>query len=124
MLWDAFIYPKNKDDEFPHPTYLIECDAEATTDLLKHLKKYVLRAKVKMADATSSYVAWQVWGPAATQLWGSYVPAATKGLPVGGAVPKERFCDVGCRDPRHAELGLRVITQGGKREFQGGRDCC
>ncbi|TPX58484.1 aminomethyltransferase [Spizellomyces sp. 'palustris'] len=84
--------------------------------MLAHLKRYKLRAKLSISDETARYRAYQVWGPTASLLWGNYVPtvsgAAGKHMPIGSVLPKERFCDMGCKDPRHPDLGLRVVVEG------------
>ncbi|KAJ3045436.1 ccr4 associated factor [Rhizophlyctis rosea] len=111
VLYDVFIHPKNKGFEFPHPTFLLDVDSRAIPALQAHLKKYLLRSKLTVQDASSRYRVWQVWGPSTSLLWTHFVPKETKALPLGGAVPKDRFCDVGCKDPRHPDLGLRVVME-------------
>ncbi|KAI9105591.1 hypothetical protein DFS34DRAFT_600017 [Phlyctochytrium arcticum] len=112
ILFDAFIYPKNMADTFPHPSYLIEHDATHTSALLSHLTRYKLRSKLTFQNVSEGYAVYQMWGPTSDLLWGSFVPpAAGKTLPQGSVLPKERFCDVGCRDPRRPEMGLRVVVE-------------
>ncbi|KAJ3086827.1 ccr4 associated factor [Quaeritorhiza haematococci] len=110
VLYDAFIYPKNVGTEFPRPTFLVETDARITQDLLKHMKRYLLRTKVRITDMSNEYTVWQAWGPTTLRLWGNYVPTAiAHKLPAGGVVPKDRFCDIGTKDPRHLDMGLRFV---------------
>ncbi|KAJ3171232.1 ccr4 associated factor [Geranomyces variabilis] len=118
VLFDVFIYPKNRGETFPHPTFIIEHDARQTADILLHLKRYKLRAKLTVTDVSAQYQAFQIWGPSTTHLWGTYLPpqigaAGGRTLPQGAQLPRERFCDIGCKDPRHADLGLRVVGEAG-----------
>ncbi|KAJ3003555.1 ccr4 associated factor, partial [Thoreauomyces humboldtii] len=126
VLFDVFIYPKNRGETFPHPAFIIDHDARLTSDLLQHLKRYKLRAKLSITDATRNYEAHQIWGPDVAHMWGNYLPplAPVSGvkhpaavLPAGAQLPRERFCDVGCRDPRHTDLGLRVVLEKGTKGF-------
>ncbi|KAJ3099593.1 Iron-sulfur clusters incorporation protein [Phlyctochytrium planicorne] len=110
VLYDAFIYPKNVGPSFPHPSFLVECDAEAKDPLYKHLKKYLLRAKVTITDVSDAYSVYQAWGPKATLHWQSFVQSSVpKAIPPGSLVLKDRFSDIGCGDPRHHELGVRFL---------------
>ncbi|KAL0084950.1 hypothetical protein J3Q64DRAFT_1699249 [Phycomyces blakesleeanus] len=83
MLYDAFIYPVNGESE----KWIIECDERVVGNIAKHLKRYQLRAKVKMQDVTQEYSAWSAWG---------------------GDVQKTAA--VGCYDPRVPGLGYRAIV--------------
>ncbi|KAI8825593.1 uncharacterized protein EV422DRAFT_132638 [Fimicolochytrium jonesii] len=119
VLYDAFIYPHNTGPTFPHPTFLIEHDARHTPALLLHLKRHKLRAKISITDVSATYTAWQIWGPATAAMWGVNVVrdevVGGVALPLGALVGRERLCDIGCRDPRHREMGLRVVLEtGGK----------
>ena len=40
MLFDVLIYP------LPNSSYLLECDSSLRNNLIAHLRKYALRAKV------------------------------------------------------------------------------
>ncbi|KAI9348949.1 hypothetical protein DFJ73DRAFT_960107 [Zopfochytrium polystomum] len=111
VLFDAFIYPKNRGGAFPHPVFLIDCDDRAVEPLMKHLKRYILRSKVSLRDVSSEVVLTQAWGPNAASLWGNYVePGAARKQPAGGVVPKGSFVDVGCRDPRMSDMGVRFVV--------------
>ncbi|KAI8915174.1 hypothetical protein DFJ77DRAFT_461565 [Powellomyces hirtus] len=117
VLYDVFIYPKNRCETFPHPCFVVEHDSRLTQDLMTHLKRYKLRAKLNITNVSSQFQAYQIWGPNTSRLWGSYLPpmagAAAKGLPHGAQLPRERFCDIGCRDPRHSDLGVRIVSEVG-----------
>ncbi|CAG8484410.1 5880_t:CDS:10 [Diversispora eburnea] len=78
------------EDKFPiPPSFLIECDSRALTDLIKHLKKYVLRSKVTIIDVSSRYNVWNLWGDNLNNLW--------------------CIGDICCRDKRCPYMGLRLI---------------
>ncbi|KAJ3332975.1 IMP 5'-nucleotidase [Blyttiomyces sp. JEL0837] len=116
VLYDAFIHPQNKGSIFPHPTFLIDCDIRGIPALMKHLKRYILRSTVVAKDVTDLYTVYQAWGPTAASLWGSYVePRSAKNAPIGSILPKERFVDVGCKDPRHSDLGIRFLLETGSK---------
>ena len=108
MLMDAFIFPDNKAIGNGTPTFIVDVDTAHATALEEHLKRYILRSKVQLRKTNHSVI--QAWGPTCTKLWGNYIPEKhTRGLPTGSIVPRDGFTDIGCRDPRHAELGLRFL---------------
>ena len=108
MLMDAFIFPDNKAIGNGTPTFIVDVDTAHATALEEHLKRYILRSKVQLRKTNHSVI--QAWGPTCTKLWGNYIPEKhTRGLPTGSIVPRVGFTDIGCRDPRHAELGLRFL---------------
>ncbi|KAJ3122318.1 ccr4 associated factor [Nowakowskiella sp. JEL0407] len=81
-----------------------------TETLISHFKRYILRNKVHLSNVSDQYQTYQCWGPTTHGLWGSYVePTAASKLPPGGLVAKERFCDVGTKDPRNSDMGLRIL---------------
>ncbi|KAI9323279.1 hypothetical protein BX666DRAFT_2146040 [Dichotomocladium elegans] len=94
MLYDAFIYPVNEADGFPQPKYVIECASSATTSLLKHLKRYILRSKVKIRDASEEYTLWNIWGDT---------------LAARVASESKPLCNIGCMDPRVPGFGYRAV---------------
>jgi folate-binding protein YgfZ len=69
--------------------FLLETAGEKTAELVKRLMMYRLRAKVEIADASSSYGVLAAWGSAAEAVPGSLV------FP----------------DPRLVELGLRMLVE-------------
>ncbi|KAJ3112414.1 ccr4 associated factor [Physocladia obscura] len=104
VLFDAFIHPL-KEREF-----LLDVDARQVDGVAAHLRKYALRAKVRIADATPAYAVQQAWGPAAAALWRPFVDARDQArLPPGAALPRLRRLAVGCSDPRHPALGVRFV---------------
>ncbi|CAG8805060.1 32541_t:CDS:2, partial [Racocetra persica] len=111
VLYDTFVYPKNVGTTFPHQIYLVECDSRIVSDLIKHMKKYVLRSKVSISDVSSQYNVWNMWGGNIDNLWWRYQvpnPSATK-LPIGSLVLKERIAEIGCKDKRCPYMGLRFV---------------
>ncbi|KAI8927415.1 hypothetical protein BC831DRAFT_510840 [Entophlyctis helioformis] len=110
ILFDAFVYPENKGGEFPHPSFLVDVDTATAPKFEAHLRRYKLRNRITVTNLASDEFVWQAWGRNAHLLWGSYVDRmSAKNMPPGSVVPKESFCDVGCRDPRHASLGVRFV---------------
>ncbi|ORZ00538.1 hypothetical protein BCR43DRAFT_511533 [Syncephalastrum racemosum] len=106
MLYDAFVYPVNVGVNFPHPKFIIECPASATQSLLKHLKRYILRSKVKIRDVTEEYTPWSVWGDALNHEHASTMDK----VPAGLLVKKDtRLSDIGCHDPRVPGFGYRAV---------------
>lgn len=71
---------------------MIECASTATTGLLKHLKRYILRSKVKVRDATEEYKLWNIWGSGLTTM-----------------NDNTRLSNIGCVDPRVPGFGYRAI---------------
>lgn len=110
MICDAFIYPVNKGDSFPHPCFVIECDSKITDRLQKHLKKYVMRNRVEIVDQSESYTVIQAWGPSTGHLANLIPGALVSSLPVGSLVSSRRFTDIGAKDARHPSLGIRFIV--------------
>lgn len=112
MLYDAFVYPVNAGVNFPHPKFIVECPASATQTLLKHLKRYVLRSKVKIRDVTEEYTPWSIWGDALNHEHASTMDK----VPAGLLIKKDtRLSDIGCHDPRVPGFGYRAVlpnTQG------------
>ncbi|ORX98649.1 Aminomethyltransferase folate-binding domain-containing protein [Basidiobolus meristosporus CBS 931.73] len=109
VLYDAFIYPKNQGLNFPSPVFLIECSSDNTKDLLKHIKKYILRSKVKVQDVSEEYNVWNIWGPQAN----SFEIGKSSNVPQGSLILKE-IGDIRCRDTRYPGLGNRVVLPADK----------
>ncbi|GES76761.1 aminomethyltransferase folate-binding domain-containing protein [Rhizophagus clarus] len=111
VLFDAFIYPKNLGTSFPYPTFLVECDLRIIPEIIKHMKKYLLRSKVNITDVSSLYQIWNIWGNGINNLWWKHQvpnPSATK-LHTGTLVLKENIAEIGCRDERYPNMGLRLV---------------
>lgn len=105
---------------FPHPKFIIECAGGAIDQLSQHLKRYILRSKVKVRDVSSDYTIWSIWGPSTAHIRSvthKDHPHHDK-QPTGSLVKKEgRVSDIGCVDPRVPNFGLRVVAKRDEREF-------
>ncbi|GAB5587569.1 ccr4 associated factor [Umbelopsis nana] len=114
LLYDTFIYPVNVGVNFPHPKFIIECAGGAIDQLSQHLKRYILRSKVKVRDVSSDYTIWSIWGPSTAHIRSvthKDHPHHDK-QPTGSLVKKEgRVSDIGCVDPRVPNFGLRVVAK-------------
>src|SRR5688572_20264517 len=91
-MFDAFIHPKNS-GSFPHPTFLVECDSRILPEIIKHMKKYILRSRVKINDVSSFYQVWNVWGDLIDNLWRR----------------NPKLVEIGCRDLRYHNMGVRLV---------------
>ncbi|RCI04707.1 ccr4 associated factor [Rhizopus stolonifer] len=98
MLYDTFIYPVNSGVNFPHPKFMIDCPASNTSTFMRHLKRYILRSKVKARDCSEEYQLWHVWGHHET-----LDPALVK--------KERRLSDIGCTDPRMPGFGYRAVLK-------------
>jgi folate-binding Fe-S cluster repair protein YgfZ len=90
VLYDAFIYPTSTPDE-PTQSYLIDYPTPSTANssdtetplLAKHLKRYVLRSKVKLRDVTEEYDTWSILDSTLGGDGSSWVPGKTWKMEVG-----------------------------------------
>lgn len=141
MLHDVFIYPLI-DTNPSAPTYLIEHTSPSNSNsnveteiepLLKHLKKYVLRAKVKIQDVSEEY---DIWSALNDKVEGSWQPSRSWKFGNGGAAEptwnmggEESIKNLGCGEKEIAgwdlragwgegSLGKRILVRkGDKRKF-------
>lgn len=98
MLHDTFIYPVNVGVNFPHPKFMIDCPTSTKDHLVRHLRRYILRSKVKLRDCSDEYQLYHIWGH------------TTSSSPL--LVKKEnRLSDIGCFDPRIPGFGYRAVVQ-------------
>ncbi|KAI9208005.1 uncharacterized protein BJ171DRAFT_492338 [Polychytrium aggregatum] len=112
VLFDAFIYPKNVNQTFPHPAFLVESAEASLPGLHAHLKRFLLRTKAKITPQ-SDWRVWQAWGPQSKQLWGgTFVPKSGSSTPAGSVLAKNSFVDNGLKDCRHPEFGVRFLMKG------------
>jgi tRNA-modifying protein YgfZ len=72
--------------------FVLEVARDRVTNLIKRLTMYKLRADVAIADASDHYVMLALWGP----------HACSSGETIG---------TVAYQDPRHPELGLRILAE-------------
>lgn len=114
MLYDTFIYPVNVGVNFPHPKFIIECSGGAIGPLTQHMKRYILRSKVKVRDVSSDYSIWNIWGPGTANIRSAShkEPAHHEKHLAGSLIKKEgRISDIGCLDPRVPGFGYRVVSR-------------
>ncbi|KAI8096655.1 uncharacterized protein BX664DRAFT_324547 [Halteromyces radiatus] len=103
-LYDVFIYPVNVGENFPHQKFILDYPSnDISGSLLRHLKRYVLRSKVKMRDVSDEYSLYHIWGH-------SHKATLDMPVPVGGLIKKNtRWSDIGCIDPRVPGFGYRAV---------------
>ncbi|KAI8375248.1 hypothetical protein EDC96DRAFT_496547 [Choanephora cucurbitarum] len=106
MLYDTFIYPVNVGVNFPHPKFIIDCPASTAPTFMRHLKRYILRSKVKVRDCSDEFELWHLWGPTVHQE--VLDPAFVK--------KEKRLTDIGCTDPRIPGFGYRAVVKQGEIE--------
>ncbi|ODQ64585.1 Aminomethyltransferase folate-binding domain-containing protein [Nadsonia fulvescens var. elongata DSM 6958] len=63
VVCESYLYSYKKDmDATQDVSYFIECDVNVVSDLLKNLKRFTLRAKVKLSQVSSdNYKLWFLW---------------------------------------------------------------
>ena len=76
VLYDAFIYPISAPADvkqaylIDYPNYIASDSTESEVPpLTKHLKRYVLRSKLKIRDVTEEYDTWSVLGSPSSPGW-------------------------------------------------------
>ncbi|KAG2176393.1 hypothetical protein INT43_005627 [Umbelopsis isabellina] len=114
VLYDTFIYPVNVGVNFPHSKFIIECSGGAIGPLTQHMKRYILRSKVKVKDVSSDYSIWNIWGPGTANIRSALhkEPAHHEKHLAGSLIKKEgRISDIGCLDPRVPGFGYRVVSR-------------
>jgi folate-binding protein YgfZ len=98
VLHDVFVYPDMLGGNGGGESFLIEVDAAEAERLVKHIKRYKLRAKfaVRLLDGEEGGV-WHAWDD-----------RAGGGLDIGQTEVKSGSMVL--RDPRSPTLGYRVVT--------------
>lgn len=97
-LHDFFIVPAGEEEDAP---WLLDVEAGRQDDLMKRLKVYKLRSKVKLGDRRGDWCVAAVWGPGA----GDSLELPQE----SGAVQRLGDDAVAFRDPRLGELGARIL---------------
>ena len=98
VLHDVFIYPSPTADP-TEPAYLVEVDKAEVQNFMKHLKKYKLRAKLKMrALDEGERSIWASWDEKNGSIWARDDGDAGVELPLS------------CEDKRAPGLGYRIIA--------------
>ncbi|CAO3617476.1 unnamed protein product [Cunninghamella echinulata] len=114
MLYDVFIYPVNVGENFPHPKYIIDAPLIPGNPILKHLKRYILRSKVKIKDVSEDYQLYHIWGNKShkpSSLSSTSTSIVEPDVPTGTLIKKNnRLTDIGCEDPRVHGFGYRAVV--------------
>lgn len=96
VLHDVFVYPVPNENTENGPAFLIEADATQLLRLEKFIKRYKLRAKVKVRSLGSDEATvWQAWNDSAD------------------TTPSQTGSNIVLRDPRAPGLGYRLIQRNG-----------
>ncbi|KAI8987804.1 hypothetical protein BDF20DRAFT_910358 [Mycotypha africana] len=126
MLYDTFIYPVNVGVNFPHPRFIIECPTASKANFIRHIKRYILRAKVKVRDCSEEYTLWNIWSDKNKRLLmdtsslnssSSSISGHSSGSgPLSDGDPilikkDRRLTDIGCFDPRVPGFGYRALVK-------------
>lgn len=115
ILFDAFIYNARvtKDTQSTRPELLLDVGAEMREQVISHLNRYKLLARVKVEDVTSRYSVLNLAGPHVfTRLNGPSTDTPLKGFQV-----EELGAEYGAWDHRFRspELGVRLIIPNERR---------
>lgn len=99
VLYDAIIYKTKENTQL-----LVECDAQADVDLVKHLKMFRVRKKIDI-DVASDLTVWVAFNP----------DGFKKDLPADKLVNFQPLLNndddlIACNDPRVQNLGVRIIA--------------
>lgn len=99
VLYDAIIYKTKENTQL-----LVECDARADVDLVKHLKMFRVRKKIDI-DIADDLTIWVAFNP----------DGANKELPTDKLANFQTMLNhdddmIICNDPRVQNLGVRIIT--------------
>lgn len=115
MLFDSFIYtmPAGGASEAPDDV-LLECDRALLPSVLRHLRRFKLRAKVELSDCSDEFAVHAVFGAKE----GDTAPEAV----AGGRDPRGPVASLGLRRivlPAGAALGLCAGCSGGGGDVVG-----
>ncbi|MFD1379481.1 CAF17-like 4Fe-4S cluster assembly/insertion protein YgfZ [Fodinicurvata halophila] len=105
-IWAAFLTPQGKylhDFFIAQPsqgTFWLDIEAARRQDLMKRLKIYKLRSQVEMADLSEDFEVHALYGEIPEHV--SLPDQAGASRPIGEGIL--------LRDPRHADVGLRLIA--------------
>ncbi|OIW33308.1 Aminomethyltransferase folate-binding domain-containing protein [Coniochaeta ligniaria NRRL 30616] len=99
VLHDVFVYPAALGGADPAESFLVEVDAAEAERLVRHIKRYKLRAKfaVRLLDGEEGRV-WHAWDDSGSGL----EAIAASGELKGGSIV--------LRDPRSPTLGYRIVS--------------
>lgn len=97
VLHDVFIYPDSRSREQNDPAFLIDVDAQEVHSLARHLKRYKLRAKVRV----------EVVDDGEAQVWQAWDDTGLINFPPN----VDHFWTI-CEDRRAEVMGTRLIASG------------
>ena len=100
VLYDVFIYPDSRSGEQNDPAFLIDVDTREVQSLARHLKRYKLRAKVRVEIVDDGEA--QVW-----QAWDDTGPIKFP--------PNVDHVWTVCEDRRAEVMGTRLIASGDRK---------
>ncbi|KAJ7638754.1 Aminomethyltransferase folate-binding domain-containing protein [Roridomyces roridus] len=113
VLYDIFVYTRTG-----QPGYLIDYDSRPSeaTPLLDLIKRYVLRARVKVRDASEEYDVWGAWGDASGEPERQWKWAESSGIaePVWTEWPWGTQHE-SISDRRAPGMGRRLLVRKGDR---------
>jgi len=95
ILYDMIIY----NNHINKSSYLIEISEKAVADFIRLLRVYKLRKQINIEDVTQIYRIWSIFSSTTNDLRDCLNFKTRQGLIIGQS------------DPRHASLGIRLITE-------------
>lgn len=100
VLYDTIVYSLQQKDD-----YLLECELDVVQEYAKTVKRYKLRKKIDISDATAEFQAHAVFSPH-ERIEDRAVPNLAPLQDAGGIL-------INSIDPRVKELGRRIVTVSG-----------
>jgi folate-binding protein YgfZ len=101
ILYDMIIYNHHQQKS----SYLIEISQNAVADFLRLLRTYKLRKQITIEDVTQTYRIWSIF-PSENRFL-----SATNDLRDSLNFKTRQGLLLGQTDPRHASLGIRLLTE-------------
>ncbi|KAF8449731.1 hypothetical protein BDZ91DRAFT_853489 [Kalaharituber pfeilii] len=115
VIADVFVYPVHKSVHTVtgtegEPTYLIECAGAIAKDLERHLRRYMLRAKLQLKQVNDEWDVWVSWGTGADLFTRFLVPREVQ-LPPELLHPAESDPNLGI-DAYHLRRYVHGVPEG------------
>jgi len=101
ILYDMIIY----NDHINKSSYLIEISKNVVADFIRLLRTYKLRKQINIDDVTQKYRIWSIFSSQ------NQLSSATNDLRDSLNFKTRQGLLIGQSDPRHASLGIRLITE-------------
>jgi len=101
ILYDMIIYNHDRTKS----SYLIEISQNAIADFIRILRTYKLRKQINIEDVTQTYRIWSIFSSQSQLL------SAINDLRDNLNFKSRQGLIIGHSDPRHASLGIRLITE-------------